>query len=53
METSKSKLNNTIKFKYQLKRGISRVRGAFNILNEMNYPKEILEKTMGRNNSLL
>jgi len=53
METSKSKLNNTIKFKYQLKRGISRVRGAFNILNEMNYPKEILDKTMGRNNSLL
>lgn len=53
METSKSKLNNTIKFKYQLKRGISRVRGAFNILNEMNYPKEILEKTMGRNHSLL
>jgi hypothetical protein len=52
METSKSKLNNTIKFKYHLKRGISRVRGAFNILNEMNYPKEILQKTMG-NNSLL
>jgi ABC-type multidrug transport system fused ATPase/permease subunit len=53
METSKSKLNNTIKFKYQLKRGISRVRGAFNILNEMNYPKEILEKTMSHNHSLL
>ena len=53
METSKSKLNNTIKFKYQLKRGISRVRGAFNILNEMNYPKEILQKTMSHNNSLL
>ena len=52
METTKNKLNNTIKFKYQLKRGISRVRGAFNILNEMNYPKEILQKTMG-NNSLL
>jgi hypothetical protein len=53
METSKSKLNNTIKFKYQLKRGISRVRGAFNILNDMNYPKEILEKTMSHNHSLL
>lgn len=53
METSNSKLNNTIKFKYQLKRGISRVRGAFNILNEMNYPKEILQKTMSHNNSLL
>ena len=53
METSKSKLNNTIKFKYQLKRGISRVRGAFNILTEMNYPKEILQKTMSHNNSLL
>ena len=53
METSKNKLNNTIKFKYQLKRGISRVRGAFNILNEMNYPKEILQKTMSHNNSLL
>ena len=52
METSKSKLNNTIKFKYQLKRGISRVRGAFNILTEMNYPKEILQKTIG-NHSLL
>lgn len=53
METSKNKLNNTIKFKYQLKRGISRVRGAFNILTEMNYPKEILQKTMSHNNSLL
>ena len=53
METSKSKLNNTIKFKYQLKRGISRVRGAFNILTEMNYPNEILQKTLGHNNSLL
>lgn len=53
METSKNKLNNTIKFKYQLKQGISRVRGAFNILTEMNYPKEILQKTLCHNNSLL
>ena len=53
METSKNKLNNTINFKYQLKQGISRVRGAFNILTEMNYPKEILQKTLCHNNSLL
>ena len=44
METSK--VENKINFKYQLKRGISRVRGAFNILSEMNYPSEILQKTL-------
>jgi hypothetical protein len=44
METSK--VENKINFKYQLKRGISRVRGAFNILTEMNYPSEILQKTL-------
>jgi DNA mismatch repair ATPase MutS len=41
-----SKVENKINFKYQLKRGISRVRGAFNILTEMNYPSEILQKTL-------
>jgi hypothetical protein len=44
METYK--VENKINFKYQLKRGISRVRGAFNILTEMNYPSEILQKTL-------
>ena len=44
METYK--VENKINFKYQLKKGISRVRGAFNILTEMNYPSEILQKTL-------
>jgi DNA mismatch repair ATPase MutS len=51
METTQT--NNKINFKYQLKNGISRVKGVFNILNEMNYPKEILDKTRTEDNSLL
>ena len=30
-------------YKYKMKRGISKIQGAFTILEEMNYPKEILE----------
>jgi DNA mismatch repair protein MutS len=32
-----------IKYKYKLKRGISKIQGAINILKDMDYPKEIID----------
>jgi len=40
------KINNTIKYLYTLKPGISEVKGGINVLSEMNYPKEIIENTI-------
>jgi len=39
------KINNTIKYTYKLKSGISTVKGGMNVLSEMNYPKEMLDNT--------
>lgn len=39
------KENNKILYTYLLKCGISDLKGGINILTEMNYPKEILDKT--------
>ncbi len=39
------KENNKIMYTYDLKKGISTLKGGINILSDMNYPKEILEKT--------
>jgi hypothetical protein len=41
MSTNKEK--DKIKYTYQLNKGISTVKGGLNILNNMNYPKEILD----------
>jgi len=38
--------NNKIIYTYKLKCGISDLKGGINILTEMNYPKEIIEKTL-------
>jgi DNA mismatch repair ATPase MutS len=38
--------SNKIVYTYKLKRGISDLKGGINILTEMNYPKEIIEKTL-------
>jgi hypothetical protein len=37
------KLNHTIEYTYQFKKGISTVKGGVNVLYNMNYPKEILD----------
>jgi hypothetical protein len=39
------KENNKIIYGYKLKNGISNLKGGVHILSQMNYPKEILEKT--------
>jgi DNA mismatch repair ATPase MutS len=39
-----SEKGQTIKYTYKIKKGISRVHGAIHVLEEMNYPKEILNK---------
>lgn len=38
-----NKKENTIIYKYLLKKGISQVKGGVNVLYNMNYPKEILD----------
>ncbi len=43
------KQNNKIIFNYVLKQGISNLKGGINILTEMNYPKEILDKACKNN----
>ena len=48
METNKNE--NKLEYLYQLKNGISKVKGGINVLYEMNYPSEIIENTI---NSLL
>ena len=35
--------NGKIKYTYQMKKGISKVQGALLILEDMNYPNEILD----------
>ena len=37
--------NSKLTFKYKLKKGISTVKGGFNVLSTLNYPEEILNKT--------
>jgi DNA mismatch repair ATPase MutS len=32
-------------YTYKLKKGISELRGGLKILNDMDYPKEIMDKT--------
>lgn len=38
-----SNKNNKIKYTYKIKKGISRIQGATSILEEMNYPGEIID----------
>jgi len=43
---SAEKINHILKYHYILKQGISEVKGGINILTEMNYPEEIINKTI-------
>jgi hypothetical protein len=47
---SAEKINHRLKYQYILKQGISEVKGGINILTEMNYPKEIINKTISCSN---
>jgi ABC-type multidrug transport system fused ATPase/permease subunit len=44
MVTTKS--NNKISYSYILKEGISEIKGGINVLCDMNYPQEIIDKTI-------
>jgi hypothetical protein len=44
METNKN--GHTLEYLYQLKKGISHVKGGINVLYEMNYPSEIINNTL-------
>jgi ABC-type multidrug transport system fused ATPase/permease subunit len=44
METNKKE--NKLEYLYELKKGISKVKGGINVLYEMNYPSEIIENTI-------
>jgi hypothetical protein len=44
METNKK--DNKLEYLYQLKKGISIVKGGINVLYEMNYPSEIINNTI-------
>ena len=35
----------SFQYTYELKQGISKVRGGFKVLEDMNYPKEIIDNT--------
>jgi DNA mismatch repair ATPase MutS len=48
-----TKINDKLKYLYSFKKGISEVKGGLNILHEMNYPKEIIDKTMNNLNVFL
>jgi hypothetical protein len=48
METNKN--GHTLEYLYQLKKGISHVKGGINVLYEMNYPSEIIENTIANIN---
>jgi hypothetical protein len=39
------KINNILHYTYQIKKGISKIKGGLKILSDMNYPKEILDNT--------
>jgi ABC-type multidrug transport system fused ATPase/permease subunit len=44
METNKKEKK--LEYLYELKKGISKVKGGINVLYEMNYPSEIIENTI-------
>jgi hypothetical protein len=44
------KINNKLIYTYKIDVGISEVKGGINVLTDMNYPKEIIENTIKRNN---
>ena len=37
--------NKKIKYTYKLKKGINETKGGVNVLKNLNYPKQIIEKT--------
>jgi DNA mismatch repair ATPase MutS len=41
--------NDNIEFHYTMKKGISYIKGGFKVLNDMNYPKEILDLAKSNN----
>jgi DNA mismatch repair ATPase MutS len=43
--------NGTLLYTYKLDKGISQVKGGINILTELNYPDEIIQKAIS--NSLV
>jgi len=43
-------INNMLKYTYKLTTGISEIKGGINILTDMNYPKEIIDATIGKYN---
>ena len=44
METNKN--GHKLEYLYEMKKGISKVKGGINVLYEMNYPSEIIENTI-------
>ena len=42
------KIENRIKYKYKLGKGISEVKGGINVLTELNYPKFIIDNTVNK-----
>lgn len=52
MDVEKSELNSTIKYTYELKKGISTVQGGIQILKDMNYPQKILDQTQFVNSKI-
>ena len=47
METNKN--GHKLEYLYEMKKGISKVKGGINVLYEMNYPSEIIENTLSSN----
>jgi len=43
-----NKKDNKLEYLYELKKGVSKVKGGINVLYEMNYPNEIIENTIIR-----
>jgi DNA mismatch repair ATPase MutS len=41
------KVDEDFNYTYLLEKGISIVRGGIKVLNDMNYPKEIIDSTLG------
>ena len=39
------KTNDSFEYTYELQKGISKIKGGFKVLQDMNYPKEILDNT--------
>ena len=44
------KIEDKIVYKYILKEGISELKGGLNVLYDMNYPTEIIENTIKKQN---